>query len=92
MAIHSLGPLVPALVSPVTLMFMNYIHREITSLVHVAFNFGKSGYIFSRQCNIFDMTGHVLPSQTKLGESKPMPVMGSSLRHLAIHYPSPALQ
>lgn len=45
MAIHSYSPLVPALVSPVTLMVMNYIHSEIISLIHVAFNFGKSEYI-----------------------------------------------
>ena len=45
MAIHSYSPPVPALVSPVTLMVMNYTRSEIISLIHVAFNFGKSEYI-----------------------------------------------
>lgn len=45
MAIHSCSPPVPALVSPFTLMVMNYIRSEIISLIHVAFNFGKSEYI-----------------------------------------------
>lgn len=44
MAIHSHSLLVLALGTPVTLMFMNYAHGEITSLIHVASNVAKSGY------------------------------------------------
>lgn len=45
MAIHSYSPPMPALVSPVTLMVMNYTRSEIISIIHLAFNFGKSEYI-----------------------------------------------
>lgn len=45
MEIHSYSPPVPALISLVPLMVMNYPRREIISLIHVAFSFGKSEYI-----------------------------------------------